>query len=152
MTLKTSPLSLLLPHLTFQACYRLYSFLILQGVLSRLRFLANDKFDRFRVVIDSTKCANVLQTINSDPYVGKEQRKLIFDREFTLCKMPILVNKERVSAQKVEGISKIRPDAILSSGTIGFPNFISMAFLLVVCSTTCALSVNSWRLVPSMRD
>ena len=49
-----------------------------------------------------------------------------------LSKMPIIVNKEKVPEKDLESLTKIRSDTIVSSGTIGFPNFLSMAFLVVV--------------------
>eukprot|EP01127_Copromyxa_protea_P015080 TRINITY_DN4291_c0_g1_i2.p1 TRINITY_DN4291_c0_g1~~TRINITY_DN4291_c0_g1_i2.p1 ORF type:complete len:1132 (-),score=299.42 TRINITY_DN4291_c0_g1_i2:188-3289(-) len=99
----------------------------LPDVLSRLNFLADDKLNRFRVVIDSVDAVDAIQTIKNNP-------------DFTLSKMPIIVNKEKVPSELLGDLGSMRSDTILSSGTIGFPNFISMSFLLVVGSIDPSLS------------
>jgi len=72
---------------------------------------------RIRIAVNSESPDLVLKSIRADlPYDS-----VVLD---------IIVNRELIDPQMVEDLSNIRKDFTLSSGTIGFINFVKMATLL----------------------
>eukprot|EP01126_Amoeba_proteus_P001431 TRINITY_DN10412_c0_g1_i2.p1 TRINITY_DN10412_c0_g1~~TRINITY_DN10412_c0_g1_i2.p1 ORF type:complete len:743 (-),score=154.49 TRINITY_DN10412_c0_g1_i2:331-2559(-) len=100
----------------------------LVDLLGHLNFLASDRLGRFRIVINSKKAKEILENLNEEG-------------DFMFSKIPIMLNKE-AAEEDPEVLSGMRYGVIATSGTIGFPNFVSMSTLFVIGSLGTSWSLD----------